>query len=105
MNQELKIEAGDNQKMVISHLHLINILLVVIPIVLIIRLGIADGPGIGNMMGLGYMGLILSIFLSWFYLALAVILSFRIRRNSTFRIVLGVFLLPFAFGFFADFFL
>jgi len=82
MEQEAKIEAGDNQKMVISHLHFIDILLVVITVVLIIRLGIADGPRIGNMMGLGYMGLIFSIFFSWFYLALAMILAFRILSNS-----------------------
>ncbi len=86
--------------MVISHLHFIDILLVVIPVVLIIRLGLADGSRIGNMMGLGYMGLILSIFFSWFYLALAVILSFRIRRNSTFRKVLCIFFLPLVYDFF-----
>ncbi len=91
--------------MVISHLHLIDILLVVIPIVLIIRNGIADGPGIGNMMGLAYLGLVISVIFSGFYSALALTLSLLIRRNSTFRIVLCVFLLPFAFCLFADFFL
>ncbi len=91
--------------MVISHLHLIDILLVVIPIVLILRLGIADGPGIGNMIGLAYLGLVIIVIFSGFYSALALTLSLLIRRNSTFRIVLGVFLLPFAFCLFADFFL
>ncbi len=91
MEKEAKIKAGDNQKMVISHLKLIDILLVVLTIVLIIRLGITYEEEKGFMWELGDMVWILSILLSWFYLAMAVILAFRIPRNSTFRKVLCIF--------------
>ena len=104
MNQELKIEDGDNQKRVIKHLRLTDYLLVILPMVLAVVLLVIvpirwsistrESGNTTEIGGFNYDGyvIIAGIFLCFFFCVgyglLALILSFQTRHNRTFRIIL-----------------
>jgi len=96
MKRELSIGGRYSQKRVIEHLQLTDVLLIFLPMILVVLLiGINSFIKVAGIFSEAIIicAILVSFILSFIYGVIAFILSLVTRRNITFRIFLGVFLL------------